>query len=166
MVLLLSHCFTTTRNNRKRIGCYRLMSLVALLSSLPFSLWKNVYVQFSSVWTSGRNVPSISRTIPRVGRKKLSHRASSSWQLFQFELRGQRGDELCHFWKIFSPDQNDSEFIWANFFFFFRSNIINILPLIDDLQQKFSNNSIASYFTVNTILVEKKETIYLTYMEI
>lgn len=51
-------------------------------------------------------------------------------------------------------------------FFFFRSNIINILPLIDDLQQKFSNNSIASYFTVNTILVEKKETIYLTYMEI
>lgn len=28
MVLLLSHCFTTTRNNRKRIGCYRLMSLL------------------------------------------------------------------------------------------------------------------------------------------
>lgn len=52
------------------------------------------------------------------------------------------------------------------FFFFFRSNIINILPLIDDLQQKFSNNSIASHFTVNMILVEKKETIYLTYMEI
>lgn len=51
-------------------------------------------------------------------------------------------------------------------FFFFRNNIINILPLIDDLQQKFSNNSIASHFTVITILVEKKETIYLTYMEI
>lgn len=49
-------------------------------------------------------------------------------------------------------------------FFFFRSNIINILSLIDDLQQKFSNNSIASHFTVNTILIEKKETIYLTYL--
>lgn len=163
MVLLLSHCFTTTRNNRKRIGCYRLMSLLHSFnlppspsSPPPSSLRKSVYVQLSSVWTSGRS--RVPRTIPRVGRKKLSHRASSSLQLFQFESSR---DEVCHFWKSFSGFENDLWVYPTNFlFFFFVEYNKYILSLIDDrtIQSRLTSLSIR-------YSLKKKETIHLTCME-
>lgn len=59
MVLL---SFSLFRYNEKQQEEDRLLPSnepLALVQPSPFPLWKSVYARFSSVWTSGRSVPSI-----------------------------------------------------------------------------------------------------------
>lgn len=151
MVLLLSHCFTTTRNNRKRIGCYRLMSLLHSF-----------------------NLPSSPPSPPRLCEKAFmfssvpfEHRgeAASREQYREWEEKNFRIVHLhrCNFFNSsrvgtkfvisenLSPDRKWFLSLSNEFpFFFVEYNKYILFP------DRWSNDSIASHFTVDTILVEKK----------
>lgn len=108
MVLL---SFSLFHDNEKQQEEDRLLPSNEPRSTLPLlSVKKRLCsVQFRLNIGAKRSIHSIPRTIPRVKRRKkkekLSHRASSSWQLFQFEME----DELCHF----SKSSFESKWFWV-----------------------------------------------------
>lgn len=162
MVLLLSHCFTTTRNNRKRIGCYRLMSLLHsfnLPSSPPSPprLCEKAFM-FSSVPFEHRD-------------EAASHEQYREWEEKNFRIvhlhrcnffnSSRVGTKFVISENLFPDSKMISEFIQRiSFFFFFVEYNKYILSLIDDrtIQSRLISLSIR-------YSLKKKETIHLTCME-
>lgn len=151
MVLLLSHCFTTTRNNRKRIGCYRLMSLLHSFNLPP----------------SPPSPPRLCEKAFMFSSVPFEHRgeAASREQYREWEEKNFRIVHLhrCNFFNSsrvgtkfvisenLSPDRKWFLSLSNEFpFFFVEYNKYILFP------DRWSNDSIASHFTVDTRWKKKK----------